>query len=156
MTTECAIRHKKYCIAPLVLVLVNLAGLLQAQFVEVDIELPPRFEIRIISPEDLWAEHPDVEAMRMTLEDGILLPEALVWLEISSVENLELLMDTRGEYPVYYINAGVFDPEQAVPFTESTAFRLSTNGRPDAATRLFRAWIGIRSEEEGLIDINCN
>ncbi len=156
MTTERTIQHKKLCFASLVMVLANLSGPISAQFVEVDIELLLRIEMRMISPEAPGANHADAAERLTTLEDDTLQPEAMLWLEISSTVNLELLMDTRSEHPVYYINTGMFDPEQAVPFTESTAFRLSSSGRHDKATRLFRTWIGISPGETGLININYN
>ena len=156
MKTERAILQKRLCIALLVMVLAKLPGPLQAQFMEVDIELSARFEMRMICPEELLAGHADLPERATTLMDGTLLTETLLWLEVSSAENLELLMDTGGEHPVYYINTGVFDPQQAVPFTESTAFRLSKSSRPDATTRLFKAWIGIRPGEKKPININYN
>lgn len=156
MTTEYSLKNKKLCIALLVLMSANLSGLLHAQFVKIDIDLPPRFEMRIISPKELQDDHPGVAKKRTALVDDSLLPEELLWLEISSIENLELLIDTRGEHHLYYINRGGFDPEQAVPFTGSTTFRLSWYGRPDVTSKLFKAWIGIWPREKGLISINYN
>lgn len=156
MNTECAILHKKLCFSLLVMVLANLSGPLRAQFVDIDIELHARIEMRMISPEAPWARLSDMAERHTTPGDGTLLPDALLWLEISSVENMELLIDAGGEHPLYYINTGVFDPEQAVLFNESTAFRLSKGGRPNANTRLFRAWIGIRPGETRLVNINYN
>ncbi len=134
----------------------NLPVPLRAQFVGIDIELPARIEMRMISPEAPLTGYADISEMPNTPRDGTLLTEALLWLEISSIENMELLMDTGDEHPLYYINTGVFDPEQAVPFNESTAFRFSRSGRPDATTRMFRVWIGIRPGEAGHININYN
>lgn len=156
MMIEFTTRHKNLAIFLLAMVLAHMSSKLHAQFVEIDITLPPRFEMRIISPEKLRADHPELSGWSTSPGDDSLLPEGLLWLEIGSVENLELLMDAHGEHPVYYINTGVFDTDQALPLIVSTAIRLSESGQPNSATRLYRVWIGIRPEEKGLININYN
>ena len=132
------------------------AGPLQAQSVEIDIALPARFKMRMIAPEAPPDEHPEVAVQQTRPNIGTGLPETLLWLEISSAENMELLLDTGNENPLHYINNGVFDTQQAVQFYKTRAFRLSKSGRPDPSTMLFRGWIGIIPGIETHIDIHYN
>lgn len=156
MTTETSIGHKKPCIILMTMVMAIFAGPLQAQSVEIDIELPARFEMRMIAPEAPPEEHPEVAAQQTRPNIGTGLPETLLWLEISSAENMELLLDAGNEQPLHYINTGMFDTQQAVPFYNTRAFRLSKSGLPDASTLLFRGWIGISHGIQTQINIHYN
>lgn len=114
-----------------------------SQTLEMEFKFPSVFDLQLL-PEKATIKPPE--------ENSGPDEDSLHWFEITGDENVEMIVHVHpanDSVRAYYINSGIFDSGQAVPFPGSqAAFVLNPAPRNSASPEFFKAWIGIRANEK--------
>jgi len=129
----------KYIVYPGVMIILLLSyAELTAQTLEMKIKIPAMFNLQ-------WL--PENHSLRSVNNDTGHPGAAMHWLEITGDENVEIMVRVNQDNDslrACYINSGVFDANDAVPFPGSrAAFVLNSTAPNLNSPACFRAWIGI-------------
>lgn len=142
--------NNRYLQYTALVILFSGLSLAQAQVVEIEIEI----ETTQIGHIRYLPEGPG-GPMTFIMPDGV--ETRLLWLEISSHENIEIAVSIGGDVHiphVYYINKGSFNTREAILFkSRSEVFPLHAAALKEKAPGSYSAWIGVPEEYADKITI---